>query len=62
MPFFAAIGTHQVEVVPVGGDLAPEVGWTGEGLAIKELVFDEAMNGFDITLPGVTLGWDITMV
>ena len=48
--------------MPVGGDFAPEVSWTGEGLAIKELVLDEAMDRFDITLPGVTLGRDVTMV
>jgi hypothetical protein len=34
----------------------------GESLAIKELVFDEAMNGCDITLPGVTLGREVTVV
>ena len=62
LPFFATIGADEVEVVPVGGDFAPEVGRTGEGLAIKELVFDEAINGFDIALPGVTLGRDVTVV
>jgi len=62
LPFFAAIGADEVEVVPVGGDLAPEGGWAGEGLPIKELVFDEAVNGFDIALPSVTLGRDVTMI
>jgi hypothetical protein len=56
------MGTDEIEVMPVGGDLAPEAGWTGEGLAIQELVLDEAVNGFDITLPSVTFGWDVAMV
>src|SRR5690242_8543898 len=60
-PFLAAVGTDEIEVVPVSGDLAPEVGRTGEGLAIKELVFDEAVDGFDIALPGVALGRDVTV-
>ena len=54
--FFAATGARQIEIVPAGGDFAPKVGRAAEGLTIKELVFDEAMSGFDITLPGVTLG------
>ena len=48
--------------MPVGGDLAPEVGRAGEGFAVEELVFDEAMDGFDVTLPGVTLGWDVAVI
>ena len=62
MPFLAAVGTDEVEVMPVGGDFGPEVGDAGEGFQIKELVFDEAVNGFDVTLPGVTFGGDIAVV
>ena len=62
LPFLAAIGSDEIKVMPVGGDLGPEVGWITEGFAIKELVFDEAMNGFDIALPSVALGRDVTML
>lgn len=55
------MGVDEVEVMPVGGGLAPEVGRAGEGFAIEELILDEAMHGFDLTLPGVTLGRDVTM-
>jgi len=54
--------TSEFGVMPTGGGLAPEVGRAGEGRAIEELIFDEAMNGLDITLPGVTLGRDATMI
>lgn len=46
----------------VGGDLAPEVGGAGGGFAGEELILDKAVNGFDITLPSVALGRDITVV
>ena len=61
LPFLAAVGADEVEVMPVGGGLAPEVGRAGEGFAIEELILDEAMDGFNLTLPGVTLGRDVTM-
>jgi len=61
-PFLAAIGANEIEVVPVGGDLGPEVLGAGEGLAVEELVFHEAMDGFDIALPGVALGRDVTVM
>ena len=62
LPFLAAVGPHEVEVVPVGSDFGPEVGGTGEGLAVEELIFDEAVDGFDVALPGVALGRDVTVV
>ena len=62
MPLLAAIGADEVEVKPVGGDLAPEVSRAGEGFAVEELVLDEAVNGFNIALPGVALGWDVAVV
>jgi hypothetical protein len=48
LPFLAVIGAHEIEVLPGGGDLGPEIGVAGESLAIKELVFDEAMNVCDL--------------
>src|SRR5688572_21176480 len=62
LPFLAAVGAYEVEVMPVGGDLAPEVGRSTEGFPIEELVLDEAVNRFDIALPGVALGRDVTML
>jgi hypothetical protein len=35
---------------------------TTEGLPIKELVFDQAVDGFDIALPSVAFGRDVAMV
>jgi NHL repeat len=48
--------------VPVGGDFGPEVRRAGEGFAIKELIFDQPVDGFDIALPSVTLGRDVGMI
>ena len=62
VPFFAPVGSNQIEVVPVSGELGPEVGWSGEGFAVEELILDEAMDGFDVALPGIALGRDITVV
>jgi len=58
----AAVGADQVEVEPVGGDFGPEVLRVREGFPIKELVLDEAVDRFDIALPGVALGWDRAVV
>lgn len=56
LPFLAAIGPHQIEVLPVGGDFGPEIRRITEGLPIKKLVFHETMDGFDIALSGMPLG------
>ena len=47
VPFFATVGSNQIEVVPVSGDLGPEVGWAGEGFAVEELVFHQAVDRFN---------------
>ena len=62
LPFLAAVGPHQVEVAPAGDDLGPEVGRAGESLAIEELLLDQAVDGFDLALPGVALGRDAAVV
>lgn len=61
-PFLAAIGAHEVEVMPAGGNLGPEVGRAAEGFAVKELVFDQPVDGFNLTLPGVTLGGPLLLL
>ena len=55
-PFFASVGTNEIKVAPVGRDFGEEVLGAVELFAIEELVLDQAMNGFHVALPGVTLG------
>ncbi len=55
-PFFTAVRTEEVKVAPVGGDFDEEVVAITELLQIKKFIFHQAVNGFDIALPGVTLG------
>ena len=62
LPFLAAIGTGQIEVLPVGGGLGPELGPIPKALAVEELIFHESMYGFDITLPGIGAWGDVAMV
>src|SRR2546427_8389984 len=52
------VGTSQVEVELVEGSLGQEVGPAGESFQVKELVFDEAVNGFHVALEGVSGGGD----
>ena len=56
---FVRVGAHEVEVELVGVDLGEEVAAAGEGFQIKELVFFEAMHGFDVALVGVSSGRDV---
>ncbi len=60
-PFFTSIGTDQVEVAPIGSDFGKEVVPIAELLAVKKLVF-EAVDRFDVTLPGVALRWNEAVI
>ena len=51
---FMGVGTCEVEVELVERSLGEEVGTAGEGFDFEELVFDEAMDGFDVALVGVS--------
>src|SRR5436309_6103718 len=53
LPLLAAVGTREVEVLPGGAHLRPELRATDKLLAIKELVFDQPMDRLDIALPGL---------
>jgi hypothetical protein len=53
---FVGVGANQIEVDLIGEGLGEEVSPAGERFQVKELVFDEAMNGFDIALEGVSGG------
>ena len=52
------VEADEVEVELVGAGLGQEVAATGERLQIEELVFDQAMDGFDIALKGMSGGRD----
>ena len=52
------IGPRQVEVELVEGSFGQEVDPVGEGFQIEELIFNEAVNGFDVALVGVGGGRD----
>ena len=56
------VGAHEVEVELIGVDLGQEVATTGKLFQVKELIFFEAMDGFDVTLVGVRRRWDEHML
>jgi len=51
--FFVGVRSDEVEVELVGVGLGEEIAAAGEIFQIEELIFFEAMNGFDIALVGV---------
>ena len=61
LPLLASVEAGEVEVVPVESDLAPEVRTVAEGFAVEELVFLEAVDGFDVALPGAGAGRDVVV-
>ena len=56
--FLVGVGSGEVEPEVVGVGLVEEVSEAAEGLDLVELVFDEAVNGFDVGLEGVGTGRD----
>ena len=56
------VGSHEVEIELVGVDLGQEVAAACEVFQVEELVFFEAMHGFDIALIGVRGGRDADML
>ena len=55
---FVGVGSDEVEIELIEGGFGEEVAAIREGLQIKELVFDQAMDGLDIALVGVGRGRD----
>jgi hypothetical protein len=55
---FMGIGASQVEVELVERSLGHELGATAEAFQVEELVFDKAVDGFDVGLIGVSGGRD----
>jgi hypothetical protein len=56
--FFVGVGTDEIEVKLVGVSLGEEIAAAGEVFQIEELVFFEAVEGFDVALIGVSGGRD----
>ena len=50
---FVGVEADEVEVELVGMSFGEEVAAAGEGFQIEELVFDQAVDGFDVALEGV---------
>ncbi len=47
------VGPHEVEIELVGVGLGEEVSTGRERFQVEELIFDQAMHGFDVALIGV---------
>lgn len=52
------VGTDEVEVELVSESFSEEVAAAGEGFQIEKLIFDQAVDGFDIALESVSGGRD----
>src|SRR3990172_1698190 len=52
--FFVRVGPGEVEVELIGVHFGQEIAAAGECFQIEELVFFQAMNGFDVALIGVS--------
>ena len=55
---FVGIGADEVEVELIGVSFGEEVAAAGERFQIEKLVFDQAVDGFDVALEGVSGGRD----
>ena len=55
---FVGVGADEVEVELIGKGLGEEITAAGERFQIEELIFDQAMHGFDIALVGMRSGRD----
>lgn len=55
---FVGIGASEIEIELVERSFGQEVSAVGERFQVKELVFNQAMDGFDVGLIGVSGGRD----
>src|SRR5258707_15405663 len=53
LKFLMGVGSREIEIELIGLGLGQEFAAAGEGFQIEELIFDQAMHGFDIALVGV---------
>src|SRR3990172_6997016 len=56
--FLVGVGPCEVEVELIDGGLGKEFGTVAERFQVEELVFDEAVDGLDVALIGVSGGGD----
>ena len=56
LKFLVGIRSREIEIELVGLRLGEEFTATGEGFQVEELIFNQAMHGFDIALVGVRSG------
>ena len=54
---FVRVGPGEVEVELIGEGFGEEIAAIGKGFQIEELIFDEAVDGFDMALESVRGGW-----
>src|SRR5712692_9849235 len=59
---FVGVGAGEVEVELVGVSLGEEVAAAGERFQIEELIFDQAVDSFNVALEGVGGGRDADML
>ena len=59
---FVGIGADEVEVELVGEGFGEEIAAAGERFQVEELIFDEAMDGFDIALESGSGGRNADML
>ena len=50
---FVGIGASQIEIELIKGSLGHKVGAIAERFQVKELIFDEAVDGFDPSADGL---------
>jgi hypothetical protein len=62
LKFLVGVGPGEIEVELVGVDLGQEVAAALEEFQIEELIFFEAMDGFDVALEGVSGGGNADML
>src|SRR4030095_13271327 len=62
LPLFGSVGTNEVKVTPVGGGFGKEFGAGPKVFTIEEFIFDQAVDGFDVALPGVTFRWNEAVI
>ena len=59
---FVGIGADEVEVKLIGVGLGEEIATAGERFQVEELIFDQAVDGFNVALEGVGGGRDADML
>src|SRR3972149_5728105 len=59
---FVGVGSDEGEVELIEGSLGQELGAAGESFQVVELVLDQAVDGFDVTLVGVSGGRDANVL